>query len=702
MRQLVPIVLLGAFLLFTVQPIVGRILLPVCGGAASVWTVCVLVFQWGLALGYGYAHALARFPRPQAARLAHLLAVIGSLACLPISAHPSSTNGATAPPGGDAPTWWIVSQISIAVGAPFVVLSATMPLLGYWSTSTKATHRPYRLYAASNLGSLLGMLVYATGMDAWLGLQEQSRAWSWMYGVYCLTLVLAVWSFRKGPSPEVRSRSTLPLLESRLAWREWLSWSIRAACGSVLLLSTTNQICQEVAVIPFLWVAPLAIYLLTFIIFFSNPTRYRPRWYNLGLAAIAIPQCAVLYIGARIPLGIQLVVYLTTLSLGCSVCHGGLALSTPSRQRQSTFYLCIAIGGALGGTFVALIAPAILNGYWEFHLAFFGVCVLGSGLLGFTASGRASESGMRSPGRLDIPALSGLVALGLILAGEIYYGQLDALETRRTFYGILRVVEGRDEHGAFRQLGHGRIAHGMQYEDAALRRQATLYFRDSSAVAKAIKWKAQENAGGLHIGIVGLGVGTLAAYGREGDRYRFYEINPEVETLARRYFSYLEDSAATIHVIPGDARVRLEEERQAGRLQQFDLLILDAFRNDAIPIHLLTAECLDVYLAHLRTDGLLVMHVSNRFLDLIPVVRGLAHQHRLTMTIAGESRDAGAGSAASEWIVLDRDGRFPVEPGNIRESPASLASGEEKKIVWTDDWHAIWSVLRPLRPPATP
>jgi hypothetical protein len=671
-------IFLSAFLLFQVQPMIARYVLPWFGGGPAVWTNCMLFFQVMLLAGYAYAHWLgsARHRKLQSGVHIALLAV--SLLFLPIVPRADLWK----PASSDDPSGRILLLLAATVGVPYLLLSSTTPLLQRWFHLMREGESPWRLYALSNLGSLLALLSYPFVFEPFLRLRTQTFLWSALYAVFVMLCGWTAWrvsALRPAAEPsETVSDSGLPL-------RDVLLWLALSACSSILLLATTNQISQEVAVSPFLWIAPLSIYLLTFILTFESDLWYRRGLFSAAAGVLAPVTCAVVGATVVVSLWTQLGVDLAALFVTCIVCHGELARSKPSPRHLTAFYLTISAGSAMGGVFAALIAPRIFTEFTEYPMALAAACLLG--FLGWLRSGALVQWTSRNFAvRLPLMALlfGGVTS---IVAGVTSVQQ--GLENRRNFYGILRVSERTDQNGRLRQLTHGRIQHGFEFLDDAKRDRATSYYGPSSGVALALEALPQPR----RVAIVGLGAGTLAAWGRSGDTFRFYEINPAVEAIAQKWFFFLKDSKAQTEVVLGDARVQLERELAAGRSHDFDLIAVDAFSSDAIPIHLLTAECGDLYRQRLAPDGILALHISNRSLDLEPVARGLAQHLGWKARMVIGLFDGNAGESNSRWVLLAEKAET-LEKYRIRETLVGLSGTRRSNITWTDDFASLWHVLR--------
>ena len=669
----------GAFLLFQLQPLMGKYILPWFGGAPGVWTTCMLFFQVLLLGGYAYAHWSSRWFRPRRQVLLHLLLVALGVLMLPITPDTSWK-----PVAQEDPTLQILGLLLVSVGLPYFALSATAPLLQTWFSQSLPGHSPYRLYALSNAGSLLALVSYPTIVESRFTLAAQATLWGGGLVIYFLGCAWAgakVWAWRADKSAGAREELT-PEKPSALTKGMWL---LLPSCASVLLLAITNKMCQDVAVIAFLWVLPLAVYLLSFIISFDSPAWYRRRWFG-PLLMITLPLLA-LVLSQRIALSVpaQIGVYAAGLFVCCMVCHGEVYRLKPHPLFLTSFYLGIAAGGALGGIFVALAAPRLFPDYFELHL---GLAIAGGLFVILWA--RELYTSRNRRGKFRLMAFSAVWAVATaLLWSDATKAHPSRVYHERNFYGVLSVYrhEFPDPTRSQAEMMHGRIAHGMQYLHQSRSQQPTLYFGPSSGVGLAFAALGGTNR---HIGVVGLGAGTLATYGKPGDRMRFYEINRDVEKAAREHFTYLSQSEAEVTVVIGDARLSLEREAP----QQFDLLVLDAFSSDAIPIHLLTREALKLYEKHLKPSGVLAAHISNMSLDLQPVVLSLARDGVWTAAVIEQSRaDYAAGILPSIWVLLSHDEDF-AERSPVREAKKADLELAIQGPMWTDDFSALFPILR--------
>ena len=732
----------SAFLLFLVQPIIAKQILPWFGGSAAVWTTCVVFFQAVLLAGYAYAHGLTRrSPRTQA--LLHIALLASSVVALPIIA-----SSAWKPTPASDPTWRILGLLVATIGLPYFLLSSTGPLIQKWFADDRVhasrSASVYRLFALSNFGSLVGLLIYPFVVEPYATLAAQSWGWSAGYALFALTCVACAWRVRTRGAVEAGDAGASQAIESSAAPGVARSafWVGCAALGSMLLLALTNHITQNIASIPFLWVLPLSLYLLSFVVVFEGRAGrgwYVRRWW-LGpvLAAVIAMAWAltthrgVLSIYAAIP------IYAAGLFLASVFCHGELAASKPAPAYLTQFYLCLSAGGAIGGLFVALAAPKLFNNYWETPLALVGVCALGlfavrerraiawliGGALGVVAAALILIAAGGSPfesTRASIPGQDStafivilLIAAALIFVAVAwrrwplaiaiaafactgfyswkYYRFLseDTIYASRNFYGTLRVKQTDAGPLQQRRLLHGVILHGDQYTAPDRRRTPTTYYGPGSGIALALRELRPDHAP-LDVAMIGLGTGTLTAWGKVGDRYRIYELNPAVLDVARRHFTYLSDSQAAITPVLGDARLSMERELADGSAVPFDVIAVDAFSSDSIPVHLITREALAVYLRHLKPDGVIAFHVSNRFLKLAPVVAQLADDAGLTAINVIDDPNEEAYSN-SEWVLVTRNDDF------LDREAVIDASTEIDDIpglpIWTDQFNNLFKILK--------
>lgn len=650
----------SAFLLFLVQPLISKQLLPWFGGSAAVWGSCLAFFQAVLLAGYAYADWVTHRLGRRAQALLHTVLLALSLACLPIIADPGWK-----PAGGEDPTLRILLMLGATIGLPYFLLSTTGPLVQGWVSRALPDARVYRYYALSNFASLAALLGYPLLLEPNARLAQQAWAWSALYLLFVLLCAGCAWRAMHAPAlPPVRSDADAR--PPRPA--QYLLWLLLSALGSWLLLAVTNHITQNIASVPFLWVLPLSLYLLSFILCFESDRWYR-RAFFLPAGAAALLLCAWGLQDPRLGFDIRVAVplYAGGLFLLCMFLHGELALLRPAARYLTRFYLSMSLGGALGGIAVGLVAPRLLPSYYELGIGLAAVAVLAMFVLG-----------RRPP--LALASLLLAATCAWLLQVQVNRELGAARQIARNFYGSVRTQDTLRGIDSVRGLYHGAIRHGEQYLAPHRRGEPTSYYGEKSGVARAIRALQRP---GMRVGVIGLGTGTLAAYGRQGDVYRFYEINPHVMALARDEFSFLRDSRARIETVLGDARLALEREPP----QQFDVLAVDAFSGDAIPVHLVTREALAIYRRHMKADGILAFHVTNKFLSLAPVVEKLAEDQGLR---AVRIVDDGADTTGhrTDWVLLAE--RLP--------GPVEEASGDIPRVpglaVWTDDFNNLFQVLK--------
>jgi hypothetical protein len=697
-------IFLSAFLMFQVQPLVGKFILPWFGGSPAVWTSCMLFFQIVLLAGYSYAHWITSKLSLRGQTVCHLALLIGSLAFLPIS--PDET--LWKPSGDEAPIGRILLLLLATIGLPYFLLSSTGPLLQE-SFRRETGKTPYRLYSLSNVGSLLALLSYPFVFEPAFTLQTQIKGWSALYVLFVLSCGYCAWAFSRGAAEgealaagDLESAVEPAQSIAPPGARDILLWLALAACGSVMLLATTEQLCQEITSVPFLWVLPLALYLLTFIICFDHERWYHRELFRLLLVAAVAGVFYTSFVGG-LKMWQQMAIYSATLWISCMICHGELVRAKPAAKHATLFYLLVSAGGALGGVLVAVVAPLVLRDLWEYTMGLAATVVLA-----FVAPSRESRVAERPSLERWLFASTMSLTVGAALTWEILEYQdrpvstETNLETTRNFYGVLHVnrVENtyeEDPNGPYRELIHGRIQHGFQYLDPDKRRMATTYYGPDSGIGVAInnhprRLASDEGERTLRIGVVGLGCGTLATYGEAGDTIRFYEINPQVVRISDEYFTYRKDSRATLELVLGDARIKMEKERADHHPQEFDVLAVDAFSSDSIPMHLLTKECLTLFKQHLKSDGLLCLHISNSYLNLSGVARGIGEALGYETARIYAASENEIGTNTSTWVILTTNRDFLDSP-KVQERIKPWTDSDPPPLVWTDDYGSLWQVF---------
>jgi hypothetical protein len=670
-------VFLSAFLLFQVQPLIARFILPWFGGSAAVWSAALLFFQLVLLGGYFYAHCLIRYLKPIQQLVVHLGLLFVSLSALPIV--PSAAWKAT---GGGDPTLRILLLLGATVGLPYMLLSATSPLLQAWYLRTHKGAIPYRLFALSNLGSMLALLTYPTLIEPSLALHSQAVMWSSAFAVFAVVCALAAWKSREGVDPiQLIAEEDAP--PPRLP--EKLLWIGLAACASVLLLAVTSHLTQNVAPIPLLWVVPLSLYLLSFILCFESDRLYnRIIFLPLLVGALTLFTYGEYWYENNYDVVKRLIPALCgALFVCCMVCHGELARRRPHPRYLTQFYLMVSIGGAMGGLFVALASPRIFRDYMELPAAMAAMAVMVTCVLWNKTPGVPRAAWMRAALVIATVGLAGYLGYKETKKERIY------LRSARNFYGVLHVRD--DAAGLYgapaqRVLVHGTIDHGTQLLQPGSERIPTSYFGYSSGVTRAIR--AVGKRGPIKLGILGLGAGVTASLARAGDTLHYYEINPLVLDIATHQFGFLPGCPADKHVYLGDGRLVLESLPD----EHLDFFALDAFTSDSVPVHLLTREAYKTYLRHLKPDGVMAINISNRYLDLGPVVaQAMTEMGWSGVTVDDEGQDEPFYSG-NTWVVLARSPRFFDSP-SFKGSSKTLKPKPGFRT-WTDDFSNLIQILK--------
>ena len=658
----------SAFLLFLVQPVIAKQILPWFGGSSAVWTTCVFFFQFLLLAGYAYAHALVRYLPARPQLIVHLALLALSLAVLPIVA-----DIAWKPAGNEDPSFRILGLLAATVGLPYFLLSTTSPLVQAWYA--RRVDSPYRLFALSNLASLAALLSYPVLFEPLITTKIQALFWSGGYAVFgVLCAAAAIYSLGGVVGARAAAVRLDPGPAPRFATR--LQWVVLPGVASFLLLAVTNHLTQNVASIPFLWILPLTLYLLTFILCFDGRGWYR-RGLFVPLAAVAVVAMAWVQRDFSLTHNLTLAVpvHAAGLFVLCMLCHGELVLLKPRSARLTEFYLLIALGGALGSLLVSVIAPRVLPGDFEFAI-------------GLVLAGVILAARVAPVGRL---AALGAAAVAAFVAWAAYdYMHTIVEDTRvlkRNFYSSLRTRDEVRNEGTVRKLIHGTINHGEQFVDADKRCQPIAYFGPKAGIVLALEALRHPE---MKVGVLGLGAGTMAGWARPGDRYKFYEINPQVVELAESEFTYLKDCDAKVEVVLGDGRLALEREPPQG----FDLLAADAFSSDSVPMHLLTREALKEYMRHVRPGGVVVFNVTNRYLDLAPVVRRLAESLNLHARIVSHQPTDEEYNlySSTDFVLVTADPRLFDRP--LLAGVAEVIEIPRKVSVWTDDFNNLLEALR--------
>ena len=658
-------IFLSAVLLFLVQPLIAKQILPWFGGASSVWTTCLLFFQSALLAGYAYAHCSAQWLTPRRQVLAHIALLILSLGILPVITEPSWK-----PAGNEDPILRILGLLAATIGLPYLLLSTTTPLLQAWYWQRFNTRVPYRLFALSNFASLLALLGYPVLVEPFFGVIDSAWLWSWMYGAFVLVCTATGLSSLRAMKSDVAATAAPAKAAAPVPFALLLQWLVLAAMGSCVLLAVSNHLTQNIASVPFLWVLPLALYLITFIICFDHP-----RWY---LRRVFMPLLGAALLGMAwmidsLDLQIAAPVFAGGLFVCCMFCHGELARLKPDPGQLTLYYLMLSVGGALGALLVAVVAPVVLSGYYEMH----AVLAVMAALLLVRLSG--THLLMRAA------ALAVLVAVVVLDGKAIKTYTADVREMNRNFYGVVRTRDWHDP-SSYRAMYHGSINHGGQRLEPEVSMEPSSYFARTSGYGRLL----QSLEGPRKVGVIGLGAGALLSHSRDGDSWVFYEIDPVVIDFANREFSFMKDTKAKLEIVFGDGRLALEREAPRG----YDLLAIDAFSGDSIPMHLITREAMALYIKHLKPGGAIVFQATNRFIDLMPVIRRLADEFGMqTAWVSDWAKDADYWTSTTDQVIVTRNTALLESPA-IKDV-AEPAPARADLPIFTDDYYNLLRILKP-------
>jgi spermidine synthase len=687
-------IFLSSSLLFLVEPMAGKRLLPLLGGSSAVWITCLVFFQTTLLLGYLCAHAIATQLSRRAQLVAYgfllALSLVQVFATLNPHPHASTLH----------PVFSVLWVLTILIGLPFLALSATNPLLQSWYAhgrpDREASAPPYRLFALSNFGSLLALLAYPVLVEPNFSLRTQTLAWSVGFLLFVVVCGVIIASRRKADEfrePEINPLSAVsvaipttsqagigvaPSLIAETVPRpgERTLWLLMAACGSLLLSAVTSHLSQNIAAIPLLWILPLTIYLLTFVLAF-NGGRIYSRKLMMGLLPSALGGVAYLIVDTTmdVPIMISIPLFCLTLFIGAFFCHGELYLRRPSARYLTQYYLLIAAGGALGSMFVGVLAPMVFSGSYEMAWSLVYTAALAAALMWR----------QHWVWRFFWPAAA--IGLLVVVVLQERADRENAIVQVRSFYGTLRVTdEETEDAGRYRTLIHGTIQHGTQFmASEELRRLPTTYYSHDSGVGLALDNCCKGRP--RRVADIGLGTGTLAAYGEPGDVFRFYEIDPRVEVIAKNVFTYLRESRAKIEIAHGDARLSMEAEPP----EHYDVIAVDAFSGDAIPVHLLTAEAIQLYQRHLAPGGIIAFHISNTYLRLAPVVQAQADHAGLHAVLVTTEDNDDTGAFSSDWVLVTANEKFLALP-EIADASAKIEPKPGLRL-WTDDYSSLLPIL---------
>jgi SAM-dependent methyltransferase len=673
-------IFVSAFLLFLIQPVIAKQILPWFGGSAAVWTTCLVFFQCALLAGYFYSDWTTRKLSVTQQAWLHIGLTLVALALLPIV-----PDTAWKPQGDEQPSLRILLLLTATIGLPYFLLATTSPLVQAWFARAYPGASPYRLFALSNFASMLALIGYPFFIEPWIATRQQAVGWSAGFGLFALLIAASAWFGLRTARAEARAQAggAASGAPPPPAWSEKALWVSFSALGSILLLAVSNHLTQNISSIPLLWIVPLVLYLITFILCF-DAKEGRTGWYQraLFLPLLAIAVLAMSWTLAdkdmHFRLYWQIGLFLAGLFIACMVCHGELVAHKPHPAHLTQFYLMVSVGGAMGALLVGVIAPLTLPAYFELEIGI----VLVAGLVTLSLWRRMHWAFV----------VLGALITGASIGGAVYtiaQFREDVVVMTRNFYGTLRVKEYNPPDVEYRKrsLVHGAILHGDQYMDPPYNRSATTYYKAASGIGRILLLKEKQRPDvPRRIGVIGLGTGTIATYGNKGDVMRFYDINPAVVTIAKRDFTYLKDSEASIEISLGDARLNLEREPP----QNFDVLAVDAFSSDSIPVHLITLEAVAIYEKHLKPDGVIAFHVSNRFLDLKPVVQQIADKRGLHVAWVRDTYDDG--STTSDWVLLSRaNGQF-LKP-EILDASYIIAPQPGWRL-WTDDFNNLVQVMK--------
>jgi spermidine synthase len=662
-------VFLGAFLLFLVEPMAAKQLLPVLGGSSAVWLTCLVFFQVVLLLGYLYAHWLTNCDCMGWRRHFYLVMLAGAVLMLVAQRiHPIVLNE-----GSDHPVSTIFLVLTLSIGLPFLLLGSTSPLLQLWFLRTFGGSVPYRLFALSNVGSLLALIAYPILIEPYLTLKLQRTLWLAGFVVYAILCAAIAFS---GKATDAMPTEPEQAQDKSPAFTRWL-WFLLPMAAAMQLSAVTAHLTVNIAAIPLLWMLPLTVYLLTFILAFEFPWFYR-RGIVVRLLVVMLASLgyAISKTDVSLPIGVAILFFLAECFLACLFCHAEAYALRPRRSSEATiFYLLIAAGGVAGTFFIGIASPLIFSANYDLAISFFVTAAV--------AVAVTWRDGW--PQRLLWVVASGLLLFFAIMLRSAY--SHDALLEVRNFYGTLRVKQtATHQADPERMLLNGTIQHGTQIFGDGLSRIPTTYYAMNSGVGLALRFCCDRHP--RSIGVIGLGTGTLAAYGHAGDRIRFYEINPLVRPIAQNLFTYLRDSPATITFADGDARTSLVHEAP----QNFDVLAVDAFSGDAIPLHLLTVEAIAIYQRHLAPNGIIAFHVSNQYLDLVPEIAQLAIATNMQSKLVEAAGDDSTGAYRSTWVLLTNSPTFFNQP-DIADA-ATEAPTLPHLRPWTDDYSSLLPILQ--------
>jgi hypothetical protein len=657
-------IFLSAFLLLVVEPMAAKQLLPTLGGSAAVWTTCLVFFSLVLLLGYLYAHWISSQFNPTRQAVMHILLLTAALLTLGIHLRPSPAAVSY------HPALTVFRVLATVIGLPYLALSATTPLLAAWYGESFERRSPYRLFALSNFASLLALVTYPSLIEPLLTMNQQTALWSGGFLLFAVLCGAIAWQGRRRiPSPEPPT--------AVFSGRPEPFWFVLAMGGGMMLTAVTSHMSANIAAIPLLWLPPLALYLLTFILAFQGAwLPIRQSMLRLVLVAVASMAYVLRDIRTQLPIAVSVPLFLIGLFVVCLFLHGELYVRRPSTTGMTRFYLVAAAGSAAGTLLVGVIAPLVLRANYDL------ACTLV--VVGLVALAATWHDGWG----LRMLWMVGTIAAIVILSTQVRQYDDDAVALMRNFYGTLRVRESHlpPQSDTDRQLLNGTIEHGAEWFAPQFLDQPLTYYAANSGLGLAMRLCC--GAGPKRVGVIGLGTGTVAAYGNPGDVIRFYEINPLVERLARHWFTFLHDSAAKTDVVLGDARLSLGSQGP----QHFNVIVVDAFSGDAIPVHLLTREALALYRRQLEPSGVIAFHVSNQYIDLEPVVAAIAANAGLRAVSVHSHADEQNGFYYANWILVTANQTFLQQPEIINNGFPTPERADVR--LWTDNYSSVFPLLR--------
>ncbi|MDE0865627.1 MAG: fused MFS/spermidine synthase [Rubripirellula sp.] len=677
---------LAAFLLFQIQPLAGKLIMPTYGGATSVWTACLLFFQVTLLAGYGYAFVLATVCKPRTQIVIHSMLLIGAVVITEKHAWKQVLSF-------DIPVIDVLLLLSVNIGFSIVLLAATSPLLQTWFHSVHPSTSPYRMYAFSNAGSLLGLISYPFLIEPVFMLGQQVQGWAWGVVLYSILTIPVLWQVAKATrtSGNADANDTRPA-SKKPSTVQWVWWVSLAACGVSLLLSVTNELSRNIAPVPLMWVLPLMLYLLTFILTFEYEKSYHRGAYSTVYIVLILGLSMRLFFSAMI---LEVMMLLAVIFVSCMICHGELVRSKPDAKYLTLFYLSISFGGALGGILISVVAPLLFNGYYEFGLSFVTCCMIV--LLAYRIDRWATltEEDRRISKRSTAITFSFVVlALGAIVLFASSSASRGKVIKKRSFFGCV-MVRRLNLPTPRLELIHAGTVHGLQAIGEDQKRLPTAYYGPGSGIGLALEYyKNRNREKGINLAAVGLGVGTLSTYLSDGDSIRFYEIDPMIIDLANTEFTFLSDArkrGVNVSTVAGDGRISLQRETEAANQEPYDLIVVDAFSGDSIPSHLLTRECFEIYWSLLSQDGTIAIHTSNNFIDLEPVIRSQQVHQNVEALVVRDLPDNDF-ELQSHWILLTKNMRMATSENVLKFRNAW--EDEDNMIEWTDDYSSLLRILK--------